>query len=170
VTDYAPQDARLEVCATCGNPMIETSAWLFVNTGEDTQSQGPVDHCWCHYCEETTGHGEQKRTDIVFFYPGAGCWYWLAPQGDWIHNTNREGRKLLQAPAVRAPLSRIDCWPEAGQFEPVSSLDDREPREREAIVEWINATILASEIAYGRAEPYTMGELSAQMDEQTDDD
>ena len=38
-------------CPECGNPEIQITAWLYVNTMKDTGSDPPSDHVWCDECE-----------------------------------------------------------------------------------------------------------------------
>ena len=39
------------VCDECGSPEVQASAWVIVNTDEDTGDEGPTDRVWCPTCE-----------------------------------------------------------------------------------------------------------------------
>lgn len=47
-------------CQECGSTDVQETAWIWINTGENTGGDGPFDHCWCDQCEMNTGDGEIK--------------------------------------------------------------------------------------------------------------
>ena len=132
----------LEVCPKCGSVQVEHSAWLKTNTGIDTGSEGPVSHCWCPDCDSEIGGLEQAHYQA---FSGSG--YWI-----------KRATELMYAPA-RAPEGGGIGWP----AEPWALVTHVEPGERADLVKFINGTMLADEIAWGRRESMTVHKLKDQL-------
>ena len=50
----------LYACPECGCTDIETSAWIHVNTGTNTEGEGPSSYDFCPQCELHMGGGSFK--------------------------------------------------------------------------------------------------------------
>ena len=43
---------RFWACQECGCTDVHETSWVYMNTGENTGDQGPLDECYCPQCEE----------------------------------------------------------------------------------------------------------------------
>lgn len=50
----------LYCCPDCGCTDIQETAWIYVNSGECTQDEGPLEELYCPQCEQDTGAGHFK--------------------------------------------------------------------------------------------------------------
>ena len=52
-------------CPECHSTQIQQTAWIYMNTGENTGDEGPSDTIWCPDCAEEMGDGEINCRSII---------------------------------------------------------------------------------------------------------